>query len=351
MGINASLENDNDLFNQMASVIFDNDGDDGMLNIFSYNTGKVMKSEIFDQPGLWVHLVDPTPEEITDVSTRFGIKPTLISASLDFDKNSRIEVGEDQLLILINIPYREDKGPFVTYNTMPFGMIFTEQLLLTVALKDNEVIHRVVEVNDQNIKDKTTLAFLILSQMIELYQKYLKEIERKSTVIEQYINKSLKNEELIKLVNLEQSLVYFSTALSSNEMVLEKLLNAYLRKRHNEKSMMIKRILEDDEERREYLEDLIVENKQAMTLIDIYTNILSNTMDAFASIISNNLNIVMRFLTMVTIALAIPSIVTGFFGMSIPLPFQSAPFAYLWVGTISVLLIAVITLLISKKRF
>lgn len=187
--------------------------------------------------------------------------------------------------------------------------------------------------------------------MVDLYLKYLKEIEKKSAVIEDYLNKSLKNEELIKLLNLEHSLVYFSTALRSNQAVMEKVFSSHVSKVKNEKNLLTQKLLEYSEENEDKLKELIIENKQAIALIDIYTNILSNTMDAFASIISNNLNIVMKFLTIVTISLAMPAIVTSFYGMNLSLPLQDRPFAFIGVILLSIVLMVVVTFTVNRKRF
>src|SRR5690554_5102807 len=187
--------------------------------------------------------------------------------------------------------------------------------------------------------------------MVDLYLKYLKEIEKKSAVIEDYLNKSLKNEELIKLLNLEHSLVYFSTALRSNQAVMEKIFSSHVSKVKNEKNLLTQKLLEYSEENEDKLKELIIENKQAIALIDIYTNILSNTMDAFASIISNNLNIVMKFLTIVTISLAMPAIVTSFYGMNLSLPLQDRPFAFIGVILLSIVLMVVVTFTVNRKRF
>lgn len=178
----------------------------------------------------------------------------------------------------------------------------------------------------------------------------LKDIDKRSTEIEQHIHKSLRNEELIKLLNLEKSLVYFTTSLRSNEIVLEKLLRSYLRKIHDEESQVTVQVLKMYEEDEDLLEDVITENKQAIDMGEIYTNILSGTMDAFASIISNNLNIVMKFLAIITIVMAIPTIVTSFFGMNVPIPFQESPFAYIGIIVLTIILMFAGSLVITKKK-
>ncbi|NLC72968.1 MAG: magnesium transporter CorA family protein, partial [Ruminococcaceae bacterium] len=146
------------------------------------------------------------------------------------------------------------------------------------------------------------------------------------------------------------SLVYFTTALRSNEIVFEKLLRTYLRKVHDEESQVTVKMLKKYEEDEDLLEDVITENKQAIDMADIYTNILGGTMDAFASIISNNLNIVMKFLAIITIVMAVPTIITSFYGMNVPLPYQASPYAYIGITILSVVLMICGAIIITKNK-
>ena len=322
-----------------------------MLRVYSFNETGIMESERDKIVDSWIHLIDPTEAEVQYVVDRFGIKPNHIRASLDNDENSRIEAGSGQLFILVNLPYKEGKSKFSSYNTLPLGIILTEDILLTVVLMDSEVVNNTLNSEDALITDRITLVHQMLYKMIDMYLKYLKEIEKKSAVIENYINKSLKNEELIKLLNLEHSLVYFSTALRSNQVVLDKIFGALMGQGRTERDELVNRFFRNSDQDGEIIKELIIENNQAIALIDIYTNILSNTMDAFASIISNNLNIVMKFLTIVTISLAIPAIVTSFYGMNIILPFQGEPLAFIWIILLSIILMFAVTMTINRKKF
>ncbi len=322
-----------------------------MQKLYSITDAGIMEANTIEDSNQWIHLINPTEEESQALVERFGIKPIYMKASLDNDENSRIEAGNGQLFILVNIPYKDDSGKFDSYNTLPLGIILTERVLLTVTLMENEVIEGMPEDEIKGMNNRVALVYKILLRMVNLYLKYLKEIEKKSAIIEDYINKFLKNEELIKLLNLEHSLVYFSTALRSNQTVMEKIFSSYVSKVKNERYLLIQTLLERNEDNEDNLKELIVENKQAIALIDIYTNILSNTMDAFASIISNNLNIVMKFLTVVTISLAIPAIVTSFYGMNVNLPFQERSLAYIGIILLSVALMFVVAGIVNRKRF
>jgi len=322
-----------------------------MQNNYSFTDSGIVEINTIKDMNQWIRLTDPTEDETKEMMDRFGIKPIYIKASLDIDENSRVEASNGQLFILVNMPYKDETGKFVSYNTLPLGIILTDKVLLTVALRDNDVIQRILQTELQEITSRVTFVYQVLFRMVDLYLKYLKEIEKKSAVIEDYLNKSLKNEELIKLLNLEHSLVYFSTALRSNQAVMEKIFSSHVSKVKNEKNLLTQKLLEYSEENEDKLKELIIENKQAIALIDIYTNILSNTMDAFASIISNNLNIVMKFLTIVTISLAMPAIVTSFYGMNLSLPLQDRPFAFIGVILLSIVLMVVVTFTVNRKRF
>ncbi|HCX64178.1 MAG TPA: magnesium transporter [Eubacteriaceae bacterium] len=322
-----------------------------MIKRYAIGKGMILNSDARDSNPLWIHMIDPDEEEVDWGKRHFGLKSSFVYDALDVNETSRMEVGEGQLRILINIPYKEEKGKFVSYNTVPLGMVLTERTLFTVTLRENEIVDKVAESKRDDLTDKVRLMFHMMNETVSYFLKYLKEIENESTVIEDYVNKSLKNEELIKLLHLEQSLVFFSTALRSNETVLQKCLDLYNSKEVNERSNTVKNMIKISGEHKENFKEVMIESRQAIALIDIYTNTLSNTMDVFASMISNNLNIVMKFLTIVTITLAVPAIVTSYYGMNIYLPFQDHPYMYLWIIVLSFVIAVVVAFLIGKKKF
>jgi|SRR5690554_1903294 len=285
--------------------------------------------ENLTEKGIWINLVNPTDEELIKVAREVRIEPDLLRAALDEEERSRIEAEENQLLILINVPIYEGSNGTILYDTIPLGIIVAENSIITVCLKDDSFLK---EVEKTKIKTfytfkKTRFVLQLLFKTATFYLRFLKQIDKKTSEIEEQLHKSMKNEELVKLLNLEKSLVYFTTSLKANEIVLEKLLRSQLAKSDpevEETSRILKMYPEDED----ILEDVITENKQAIEMAETYNNILVGMMDAFASVISNNLNIVMKYLTSVTIVLALPTMVASFYGMNVALPFQHSPYAF-----------------------
>ena len=258
---------------------------------------------------VWVNMVAPTPQELSSVVTDLGIDLSYITHLLDEEEISHIDTEENQTLIVIDVPIKEknEQGTII-HSTYPLGIVVLPKNIVTVCLKQNDVVQDIInnKVRGIKINHKTRFVFQIFYQMAVNFLQNLKMIDRRSKEVEKQLHKSMKNKELIQLLDLEKSLVYFSTSLNANHVTLQKLSRG--------------RILPLYEEDADLLEDVIVELKQAVEMSNIYSNILSGTMDAFASIISNNLNIVMKFLTAITIVMAIPNMVTGFFGMNVDLP-------------------------------
>ena len=322
-----------------------------MLKIYKTIGTSISEMTSIDDQNLWIDLVDPTEIELQQICDRFQLDIDLLKAPLDYEERPRIEAYDGQVLILISMPNLSSEESSILYNTIPLGIVITEEVIITVALKNNMLIEQFLKTKSALVTRKRTRFVLqLLYNNAQLFLSCLKQIDKKSTEIEQHLHKSSKNEELINLLNLEKSLVYFTTSLRANENVFEKLLRTYLRKIHDEESEITVRILKKYEEDEDLLEDVITENKQAIDMADIYANILSGTMDAFASIISNNLNIIMKFLAIITIVMAIPTIVTSFFGMNVPIPYQNSPFAYIGVIVLTLLLMVIGVLIITKKK-
>lgn len=322
-----------------------------MIKIYKTINKKIVEMETLDEQNLWIDMVDPSEQELRKIASRYDIDIDLLKAPLDEEERPRIEAYDDQVGILISMPNLSSAGSPVIYNTIPLGIVVTEQVIVTVALGKSMLIDQLLQSkNAAQTQKRTRFVLQMLYNNARLFLTCLKEIDKKSTEIEGHLHESLKNEQLIKLLNLEKSLVYFTTSLRSNESVLEKLLRTYLRKVHDEESQVTVKVLKKYEEDEDLLEDVITENKQAIDMADIYTNILSGTMDAFASIISNNLNIVMKFLAIITIVMAIPTVITSFFGMNVPLPYQASPIAYLGIIALMFCLMALGALFITKKK-
>lgn len=306
---------------------------------------KLTKLDKMDENGAWINLVCPSEEEIEEISAITKLLPEYLRAALDEEEVSRIEAEDDQMLIIIDVPIANEKD---SYDTIPLGIVLNERYFVTVCLERNDVIDDFVGEHVKNFYTfkRTRFLFQIFFKTAILFLKYLRLIDRKTNEIERELHQSMKNKELIKLLSLEKSLVYFTTSLHANEKVMEKILR--LRGKTNSEVQLIKMYPEDEE----LLEDVLVENKQAIEMAHIYSNILSGMMDAFASIISNNLNIVMKFLASMTIVLALPTMIASFFGMNVPLPFQEHANGFMIVtGIAAGLSLGAVILLFRKHMF
>jgi magnesium transporter len=265
-----------------------------MIQIFKSSSEDTPTLGLLDniENGCWINIVAPSDEELILTSKKTGVPLDFLKAPLDDAETSRIDIEDNNIIVIVDIPFTEMEDNSLTYDTYPLAIIYTET-------------------------------------------QYLRQIDKKSLMIEKRLHKSMKNRELIQLHSLEKSLVYFSTSLKANEITLEKML----------KLDMIQKY-EDD---KDLLEDVIIENKQAIEMTEIYSNILASTMDFFASVISNNLNIVMKVLASVTILMSIPTIMGGIYGMNVNLPFQDSPYAFPIVMLMTVGICSIVALILFKK--
>jgi len=275
-----------------------------MIKIFKIFGGYVEINE--PQKGCWINTTNPTSDEIQKLMDNFGLPNDVINYILDQDERPRIEFDEDWTLIIIRIPI-EIKNNGVPFNTIPLGIFITENFILTLCLQDNEVLPtgQPSPFRDQykEITDSINFILRLFLRSGNLYLRYLKQINQMTSLIEQDLEKSIKNKELNKLLKMEKCLVYFITSIKANEIVLAKLRNS-------------KKITTEINE--DLLEDAFIENKQALEMAQIYSDIQSGMMDAFASVISNNLNVVMKQLTLISIILMIPTLIASIFGMNVP---------------------------------
>lgn len=279
-------------------------------------------------PGCWVNVVAPTEEERAWLEEGLGVLPEFVSSALDDEETSRIDYDEDarQIFVIVDYPVVGEDGAGVRpqsplqYDTMPLSMVFLPErgLFVTISLLENKVVNDMAGGRVRNVDTRLRTRFLLqmLLHISQLYLVYLRRIDRLSSNTEARLHASVRNEELIQMLNLEKSLVYFSTSLKSDEVTLNKIAQG-----------RIIPLYEDDQD---LLEDVLVEVRQAIEMANIYSGTLSGTMDAFASIISNNLNIVMKVLSVITIVMAIPNIVFGFYGMNVGLPFEGVPLLDNW---------------------
>lgn len=285
-----------------------------MLNVFKTTNGEIQELELEKAENhCWIKLIKPTEEEIQEVSEATGCPTDFLTAALDENEHSRLELEDDYMLIIINIPFIVSKN---TFDTIPLGIIFSSKFFITVCLKENKILDYFDPGNQKKFSTERRAHFLftIFLKTAEYYLRYMRYINHITDDLELSLRKSMKNQSLFQLFEIERSLVYFITALKDNNVVTEKLLR--LRKSRN-----LQDLITIDEEDEELLEDAIIENKQAIEMVEMHSNILGGMMDAFASIISNNLNIVMKFLTSVTIVLAIPTMIASFWGMNVDVPF------------------------------
>lgn len=288
------------------------------------------------EDGCWVYVTRPTTEELERLQDETGIDMDDLRAPLDDEERSRVEVEDDYNMILVDIPSLDEKDRYVT---IPLGIYMTKEVIVTLCLEESPVLRAFANkrVREFYTFKKTRFVFQILYRNATSYLRYLRIIDRKSDQIEEKLHISQKNSELIELLELEKSLVYFTTSLRSNEVVLEKLL----------RTEKIRKYPEDED----LLEDVIVENKQAIEMANIYSNILSGMMDAFASVISNNLNIVMKLLATVTIVLSIPTMIASFFGMNFDvIPLGHNPYGFAITIVITLLVSLLVALFFRKKN-
>lgn len=280
-------------------------------------------------------MIDPTTEEISQISTQYGVEEDFLRAALDKEEISRVEMDEDYncSLITFDVPTMITDSEDLTYETYPIGIIETPQSVITVCLYDNEILKEIAEnkVRYTFTNLRTRFILQILYKCATRYLYYLRLINKKSQEVEYKLHQSTKNIYLFQMMELEKSLVFFSTSLKTNQMVIDKLQRGRVLK-----------LYEDD---KELLEDLAIELDQGIEMCSIYSNILSGQMDAFASIISNNLNIVMKVLTAVTILMTIPQIVSSFYGMNV----SGLPFPTTGAVVIITIVITLITAFILYK--
>ncbi|MBO4522713.1 MAG: magnesium transporter CorA family protein [Methanomicrobium sp.] len=291
------------------------------------------------EKGAWVNLSSPTDAELEETSRITGFSSEYLKAALDEEESPRIESDNGNTLILIDLPEIISDGDDTIYTTIPLGILINEEYIVTVCLRDTVVIDdfRNGRIAGCNTFKRTRFLLQILYKNSQYFLRYLRSIDRKTNEVEDSLHKSMKNKELIELLGIEKSLVYFSTSLKANEVVLEKIM----------KFRQI-RMYEDDAD---ILEDVIIENKQAIEMANIYSNILSGMMDAFASIINNNMNRIMKILASVTIILSIPTMIASFFGMNVPLPFQESPMMTVALFLISLGIALALGLYMLKKEF
>lgn len=286
----------------------------------------------------WIHLVHPTLDEVKQVCTKTGADERLISKVLDEEELSRIEVEGESTLIVLNIPYLVDHAHKNKYRTLPLGIIHTNRYIITIILKENKLFE---DFENGNIRDfhtekKTRFTIQLLLRISQGYLFGLDEMNKDIERQEHQLAKATKNQELIEMLNIEKSLVYFMGSLKYNQATLERLSKG--------------NVIPFYEEDKDLLEDAMIESNQAIEMATIYKEIMASTTETYASVISNNLNVIMKFLAGITIVFSVPTMVASFMGMNVPLgDFATNPASFFILILISLGVALLIAYWLKKK--
>lgn len=317
-----------------------------MIRIYRSERGLLVPSEKI-QDGTWICVTAPTELELNYLETRLKILPEFLRYPLDEEERPRLEKEEQQVLMIIRIPVPAGSGLYVKYETIPIGIIITEENVITICLVDHPIFEEFIAFANKSktfdLEKPVTFLLNFFFLATNLYLKFLRQIDRTIEEYEEAIFRALTNEEFLRMLSLEKTLTYFNTSLQGNDMVLTKLQSG--------------RYLRLTEEEAELLEDVQIENKQAVEMTKVFISILSNTMDAYASIINNNVNVIMKFLASMAIILSIPTIIYSMYGMNIPLPLQeleplkNSPHAFYIINLIVIGMCLVLVFLLRKKRY
>ena len=312
-----------------------------MIRYFKSENRKITEIDQIEKD-CWVNIQPPiNPDTLKKFSDDQNIPFDYLLDSLDIDERSRFEVEDDITLIVLKAPILNETSSNnePLYITIPIGLVITPNNIFTISAYESPIIEDFIENRMKNI-DPSNKKFFILKtfeRSVFYFLQYLNEMNRKRSLFEQRMIKSMNNHKLVQLMNLEKSLVYFATSLRTNEVLLMKL------RRTN--------TLELNEDQDDFLEDIIVDNSKALEMANIYTNILSSTMDTFASIISNNLNTVMRRLTTVTLILMVPTLIASLYGMNVPLPMANNKLAFPMIIMVSLVFVGLSSLYFKKQKW
>ena len=313
-----------------------------MIRYFSKAEGRLRELNEPDA-GAWVNITPPfTHEELEEVAQQFEVPLDFLTDSLDIDERSRYEREDDVRLIVVNTPIlneTEEENDAI-YITVPIGIILTMDHVITITAFENPVLQLFLDEKVKNFdpSDESQFVLQIFEQNVYRFLNCLKKLNLKRNLIEQELYDSSRNKELKQLLSIEKSLVYFVNSLSSNELLKMKI---------NRTDFLQIRM---DEDKADLFEDIIIDNSQALEMSNVYTNILNGTMDAYGSIISNNLNITIRRLTLITIILMVPTLIASFYGMNLNLPFANHPYATYYIIVLSIVLSLLVAWYFQRKR-
>lgn len=314
-----------------------------MLRIYKTEShGNLVKlKRISSATHSWFSLVNPSAKEIDEVTTVLHVDADILRNSLDADERSRVELDEGVFSTIVNLPLLDKDGNF---DTLPCGLVFTTSNLLTICSRDNRILSSFNKNTAKTFdtRERTKFMLSILYKITQFYLRYLAIINRKTEHIEEALKQTTSNDELFQLIGIQKSLVYFTTALRDNQLVLEKILRMT-------KSPSTSKILAFTEDDTDILEDVIVENKQAIEMVDMHRSILEGMVDGFASIINNNVNQIMKFLAAITIVLSIPTMLASFWGMNVGVPAATAAYGFWIVIAFSAFITLIVIIYFRKK--
>lgn len=304
-----------------------------------YKTGE-QGLEVLDEitKGCWINVVDPTPQELARVR-ELNVPVEFITYPLDLDERPRVEREDGETMILLRVPYCQGAAADVPYMTIPLGIVLDGQWIMTICRHDHDILRELAggKVRGLSTAKRNRFILQLLLNAANKYLMHLREINKTVDALEDRLQMSMKNQELLGLLKYQKSLVYFTTALKANELMMERL--------HRTGFF---RTYPDDED---LLEDVLTENQQAIEMTNIASNILSSMMDAFASIISNNMNVVMKFLAAATIVLTLPMLIASIYGMNVSLPLSGHPLAFVFIMALSLTVALVVTRLFMKRNW
>lgn len=311
-----------------------------MINIYRTDNRIISEIDQFDT-GAWVKLTAPSLEECAEISDRFHMDIADVRAALDDEESSRINLEDEYTLILVDIPSAEIRNNRHSYTTIPLGILIAEDVVITVCAEETAVLRSFVEqrVRDFSTKKQMRFTYQILYNACMVYQSLLRSIDRKRTEIEERIDQNTEDVDLIDLHELESNLVYFATSLRANGVVLDRLTRYGRLRQYSEDQ--------------ELLEDVIIENRQAIEMTQIYRDIINGTRELMSTVINNRLNNVMKYLAAITIVMSIPTIISGLWGMNVGgkwMPFSSTPHGFAIICVITLLLCIVVMLWLRKKK-
>ncbi|MCB9049613.1 MAG: magnesium transporter CorA family protein [Lewinellaceae bacterium] len=313
-----------------------------MIRYYAKEEGKLKELEE-PEVSCWVNISPPfSHEELEEVAMQFDVPLDFLTDSLDIDERSRYEREDDVRLIVVNTPIlneAEEENDAI-YITVPIGIIITIEHVITITSYENPVLQLFLDDKVKNFTpaDDSSFVLQIMEQNVYRFLTCLKKLNLKRNLIEQELYDSSRNKELKQLLSIEKSLVYFVNTLSANELLKMKMKRTdFLH-------------IRDDEDKSDLFEDIIIDNSQALEMANVYTNILNGTMDAYGSIISNNLNITIRRLTLITIILMVPTLVASFYGMNVPLPLEGKGYAIYIIVALSVGMSLLVAWYFQRKR-